>query len=204
MRRLAVVVVGFALGMFLSGDLDAKPAWTDTQPGAEPHGPNHSDCHGKNEVACRPDPQPEHGRDCIRSDDHVCQSTASTTTIPSSSTTTITGQTSTTTTTLPTGSTPTSTTPPGLSTTTGPTLRACYPACTTSVPSTVDPGAPPQTPAETKTASTSLSTTPPTTELAYTGTNWTRLLTFLGLVLILFGLIPLAIAQFIAYGRKES
>lgn len=203
-RLVAAVIAGLALGMLFSGELQAKPSFVDTQDGAEPHGPNHSDCHGKNEVACRPDPQPEHGRDCIRSDDHVCQSTVSTTTIPSSSTTTTTGPTSTTTTTPTTGPTSTPTTPPDSFFGTPEGQTPPCPACFTFAPSTVAPGGPQPTAATTLPVDTSPSTTPPTTELAYTGTNWTRLLTFLGLALVLFGLIPLAIAQFIAYGRKES
>lgn len=32
----------------------------------------HPDCHGMNQVICRPDPQPDHGQDCLHSDDHRC------------------------------------------------------------------------------------------------------------------------------------
>ena len=43
---------------------------------------NAPDCHGQTQVPCRPDPQPSHGKDCERSDDHVCEPTTTTTAVP--------------------------------------------------------------------------------------------------------------------------
>lgn len=84
------------------------------------------DCHGQNQVDCRPDPQPDHGRDCEKSDDHRCLDTSTTTTQPPTTTTTI-PEIPTTTTTLPAESpssstTSTTTAPP--TTTTAPTPAA--------------------------------------------------------------------------------
>lgn len=191
MKRLGLaVVVGLLLGLLFD-----SYAYSD-QPGAEPHGPKHEDCHGANEVDCRPDPQPEHGNDCVRSDDHVCPITASTTTTVPPLTTTTTAPPTTTTTTPTTGPTSTTTIPPGLSTptTTVLTVPHCSPTCITSAPSTVDPGESGQTPVGTEPVTTSPKPTPPTTELAHTGNGW---LWKLGLGLVLFGLVPILIGKLI-------
>lgn len=71
MRTLAalVLVLGFA----------ARPAYAQNES---------PDCHGQNQEECREDPQPDHGMDCERSDDHRdCATTTTTATLVATTTT---------------------------------------------------------------------------------------------------------------------
>lgn len=116
------------------------PKLSDLQPGAEPHGPKHEDCHGANEVECRPDPQPEHGRDCERSDDHVCATTTTSTTNPPTTTTTLpVTPTTITTVTTPKADTPSTTTTQPAESSFG-SLPEPYTTLLTGTPSTTSPG----------------------------------------------------------------
>jgi hypothetical protein len=131
------------------------------------------DCHGANEVPCRPDPQPTHGNDCTKSEDHRCCDSlelcppVTTTTEPSTTST----------------STPA---PSGATTTT-----ATRTTTMASVPITA-------TPTTTATPSTTSTSTP--TELPMTGAATTTLL-FLGAWLILGGLAALLIGATIKAAR---
>ena len=89
MKRLLVLFTCMLIG---SGALFAGIAQADPPPHSNAGGnsadsPGHGNvnsgppdqgqqqsngCHGANEVACRTDPQPLRGRDCMHSDDHAC------------------------------------------------------------------------------------------------------------------------------------
>jgi hypothetical protein len=63
---LAALSTAFlAIALFSGGAASADP------PG-EPPGLDAPPCHGRNDEPCREDPQPDHGVDCLHSDDHVC------------------------------------------------------------------------------------------------------------------------------------
>lgn len=163
-------------------------------PAAYASNPNHlGGCHGANDVPCRPDPQPTHGNDCTRSDDHSCDTTTTTAPEPTTSTTA-------------TSTTTTTTTPTAMPTTTT--------TFDSSTPSTTSPGGSQGPPPAGATAATcpdglgfQLVTAPPcpsisplspasrTTELPRTGTDW------LGLGMLGVSLIVLGVAMRLWFRR---
>jgi hypothetical protein len=55
------------------GNSENSPGHGNVNSGPPDQGQQQSNgCHGANEVDCRADPQPTHGRDCMHSDDHAC------------------------------------------------------------------------------------------------------------------------------------
>jgi hypothetical protein len=77
MVRILSVIIFFASFLATSALLATSSAYADPPPGHgnkpdEPPGIEAPQCHGRNDVDCRADPQPERGQDCIHSDDHVC------------------------------------------------------------------------------------------------------------------------------------
>lgn len=80
MKSLIAILV-LAVGVILTASVvSANP---DNGQDAPP-------CHGANEEECRDDPQPDNGRDCYHSDDHVCVPTSTPTTVPPTNTPTAT------------------------------------------------------------------------------------------------------------------
>src|SRR5688572_23120695 len=55
------------------GNSANSPGHGNVNSGPEDQGQQAAPCHGANNNACRQDPQPDRGRDCMNSDDHVCQ-----------------------------------------------------------------------------------------------------------------------------------
>ena|SRR3990167_2490570 len=66
MRSLAFLITCSVIALLAVTGVHANPDDHQTAP----------PCHGHNENDCRDDPQPDKGRDCERSDDHVCSPTA--------------------------------------------------------------------------------------------------------------------------------
>jgi hypothetical protein len=76
---IGLAVVGLAFGALSltslafadQGGTPNENAADDGVVGSEGSGSG-ADCHGANVAACREDPQPTRGNDCVMSDDHVC------------------------------------------------------------------------------------------------------------------------------------
>lgn len=153
--------------------LSASPAY------GSPHGEEADGCdHGATSKPCRPDPQPEHGKDCLVhgqhggvNEDHCLPTTTTTTTVPSVPSTT----TTTTRATTPPGTT-TPTTPPGIPIST-PTTPTTPTTTVTSGPSSPSPTVP-EVPVE----------------LAFGGFG-SRTLAFLGLWFLIGGLVGLGLGK---------
>lgn len=149
---------------------------------AAPHHEELDGCdHGATSKSCRPDPQPEHGKECDKhgrhggvNEDHCATTTTITTPLPTTSTTSAPS---------PVAPTTTSTTASSSSTTTAPATPSTS-SLRRQSPSFV--------------AGPSATTGAPTTatELAHTGLG-TTLLIFAGAWLLIGGVITLALAQLI-------
>lgn len=156
-------------------------------PAAWASNPQHPDgCHGANEVPCRPDPQPTHGADCTRSDDHSCSSTTSAPSTTSTSSPAPSGTTTTTVTTEAGGDG----SPLTMTTSSPPTTATTQPAS-------------PYTTSTLTRACDSIQLCPPAaavTELAHTGAG-TDILVGLGLWCLVSGGAALLVAQLMRGAR---
>jgi len=145
--------------------------------------PNHElGCQGSNNVPCRPDPQPTHGNDCSRSDDHSC-STTTTTPQPTTTTTARVIPITTTTTLAPLPSLIIHTDPKPSTTSTTLTTTSAQALVPPSIGSTTTTS--PESPS---------SATTNTTQLAATGAG-SKALTILGLWFVIGGLVALGFGK---------
>lgn len=147
MKRLRILIV--AIGLFAIG-ATAAVALADKPPSP----PGKDPCsHGNTGKPCKPDPQPDRGKDCEKhgkeggvNEDH-CKGEATTTTTDTTDTTTTTNtttttETTTTTNTTTTQGTTTSSTPTTTTTSTTPSTSTT-PGSTTTTPAVVPPAVPP-------------------------------------------------------------